>query len=299
MLRSLFSTRDLDSPQLYTIGVQLDEYEPGLVRAVLEGSPAAAAGIRREDRIVAVDDVQFESLLQWQQPTSISLLLRRQEEEHEVRLTPILQGFHRALAQATRASGSVLECGDRSIGYLHLWSGTHSEFLEILKDSIAEARAMGLDGFILDLRDGYGGAWWDYLDPFYQDRSEYFAYATRDARGTADAVQADPQINHDAWAGPLAVIINSGTRSGKESLAYQFKKQERARLFGTTTAGAFTAGRGVFADRAANYILYLSVQELILDGTAIEGVGVTPDVIVEDNAERDDPLAAAIKHLGC
>lgn len=99
--------------------------------------------------------------------------------------------------------------------------------------------------------------------------------------------------------GPLAVIINSGTRSGKESLAFQFKKGDRATLFGTTTAGAFTAGRGVFADRTADYILYLSVQELILDGTVIEGTGVTPDVVVPDDARRDGPLAAALDHLGC
>lgn len=299
MLRSLFSTRNLDSPKLYTIGVQLDEYEPALVRAVLEGSPAAVAGVRRGDRIIAVDDVQFESLLQWQQAASTRLLLRRHGEEREITLTPILQSFHRALARATRASWEVLACGDRSIGYLHLWSGTHSVFMQILESSIADTREMNLDGFILDLRDGYGGAWWTYLDPFYSDRSEYFIYKTRDARGTTNAVQADPQTNDEAWTGPLAVIINSGTRSGKESLAFQFKKDDRATLFGTTTAGAFTAGRGVFADREADYIFYLSVQEFILDGTAIEGNGITPDVVVEGDAERDRPLTEALDHFEC
>jgi hypothetical protein len=38
MLSSLFSTRNLDRPALYTIGVQLDERDPGFVGAVLEGS---------------------------------------------------------------------------------------------------------------------------------------------------------------------------------------------------------------------------------------------------------------------
>ena len=299
MLRSMFSTRDLDSPQLYTIGVQLDEHDPSLVRAVLEGSPAAAAGIRRKDRLIAVDGMPFESLLQWQQPNAIELLLKRENEEVEVRLTPILQSFHRSLARATRASARVLSCDEQRIGYLHLWSGTDNVFLEILKDSIAEAREMQLDGFILDLRDGYGGAWWPYLHPFYEDRSEYFAYATRNAQGTSEPMQADQASNDDAWTGPLAVIINSGTRSGKESLAFQFKKGDRATLFGTTTAGAFTSGLGAFADRPVDYILYLSVQELILDGTVIEGVGVTPDIVVEDGANYDGPLAAAMKHLGC
>lgn len=59
LLRSLFSTRDLDSPKLYTIGVQLDEQDPGLIRAVMEGSPAERAGVQRGDRLVSVDGVAF------------------------------------------------------------------------------------------------------------------------------------------------------------------------------------------------------------------------------------------------
>ena len=95
------------------------------------------------------------------------------------------------------------------------------------------------------------------------------------------------------------MLINGGTRSGKESLAWQFKRSGRARLFGTTTEGAFTAGRGIFADRNAPYMLYLSVAEYQLDDTKIEGVGVAPDVEVERTGADDLPLRAALKHLGC
>jgi len=297
LLRSLFSTRDLDSPKLYTIGVQLDEKDLGLIRAVMEGSPAEAAGIQRGDRLVSVDGVEFDSLLQWQNTTSIELRLSRQGEAIDVKLAPILQSFHRGLARATEASERVISCGEQRFGYLHLWSGTHPLFLEILKESVATARDEGLDGFILDLRDGSGGAWWPYLDPFYADRSEFFEFSTRGTEGMSETIRADPQTNPDAWLGPLAVIINNGTRSGKESLAFQFKKGGRATLFGTRTAGAFTAGRGVFAKRVEDYLLYLSVQEFILDGNAIEGVGVTPDVWVEDGTESDLPLMAAVNHL--
>ncbi|TCO70696.1 S41 family peptidase [Chromatocurvus halotolerans] len=296
-LRSLFSTRDLDSPQLYTIGVQLDEHSPGLVRAVLEGSPAASAGIQRQDRLLAVDGTPFTSLLQWQRPAATRIHLLREGREHEIVLTPVLQSYHRALASATRASRQVMHCGGRRIGYLHLWAGTHETFLETLKESVTDALEGQLDGFILDLRDGYGGAWWPYLDPFYPDRANYFTYTTTDSNGTSSPVQAEPGVNEKSWMGPLAVIINSGTRSGKESLAYQFRKEDNVTVLGTTTAGAFTAGRGVFADRDVDYIFYLSVQELSLDGTVIEGEGVMPDIVIQGNVGRDAPLAAALAHL--
>lgn len=300
MLRSLFSTRDLDAPQLYTVGVQLDDIDLGAIRSVMEGSPAAAAGIRRGEHIVAVDGYPFESLLQWQRPSSTRLTIRGEGGYRDVTLTPIRQGFHRALARATAASGRVFDCRhDRRIGYLHLWSGTHSEFLDILRDAVGNAREAGFAGFVLDLRDGYGGAWWPYLDPFFANREEYFASANYDSRGQSDPVRAEPQSNAGAWLGPLVVIINSGTRSGKESLAFQFKKSGRAKLFGTSTSGAFTGGLGAFADRSGGYIFYLSVQEILLDGTVMEGVGVSPDIVVPDESDGDAPLSAALDYLAC
>lgn len=299
MLRSLFATRDIDTPKAYTIGVQLNFHDVGRVRAVMQGSPAAAAGIGRGDSIVAVDGVPFESMLQWQQDQPVRLMVESGGEHREVQVDPVLQGVHRSLAQATAASRRVIPCADRHIGYLQLWSGTDDTFLQVLYDSVAAANDSGLDGFVLDLRDGYGGAWWPYLDPFFPDRDSYFRFTSFDSEGESEVVHAQAQENPDAWGGPLAVIINDGTRSGKESLAFQFKKSGRAKLFGTTTAGAFSAGRGVFVDRDADYIYYLSVAEFRLDGTVIEGVGVSPDVIVHEAADRDAPLQAALEHLGC
>ena len=298
MLRSMFSTHDLDEPKLYTIGVQLNDRDSGVVQAVLEGSPAAARGVRRGDRITAVNGIPFESLLQWQHAGSTRLTIETVNGQRDVKLSPVRQGFHRALARATAASQMVIECRNRRIGYLHLWSGTHDVFLDTLKTAVADAQNTELDGFILDLRDGYGGAWFDYLDPFFSDRNEYFV-ATHYSRGEPSASRTEPQRNPDAWNGPLAVIINGGTRSGKESLAFQFKKSSRATLFGITTWGAFTGGLGAFAERDVDYILYLSVQETRLDETAVEGVGVSPDVVVPEEAGHDAPLSAALDHLAC
>ena len=296
-LRSLFATRDPDAPRLYTTGMLLDDGHPGLVRAVMEGSPAEAAGVRRGGRIVRVDGAAFQSLLQWQHDGEIRLTLDRQGRSQEVRLRPIRQGFPRALARATAASASVIDCGSRRLGYLHLWSGTRDLFLDALTGAVADAKKEGLDGFVLDLRDGYGGAWFPYLDPFFPDRDQYFT-ATAYSREGSTTIHAEPQVNPDAWNGPLAVIVNGGTRSGKESLAYQFRKTGRAKLFGSRTRGAFTGGLGVFTDREADYVLYLSVSEMRLDGVVVEGVGVSPDVALPETAD-DAPLAAALQDLGC
>jgi carboxyl-terminal processing protease len=216
-----------------------------------------------------------------------------------VQVTPVLQSFPEALLAATEASHRIVDCGDRRIGYLHLWAGTGNGFLEIERRAVAAAIAAGVEGYVLDLRDGYGGAWWPYLDPFFADRRTYFTYTTIDRHGETPPSSAEPQSNPDAWLGPLAVIINDGTRSGKESLAYQFKRSGRALLVGGTTAGAFVAGYGAFADRDVDYTMMMSVEEFRLDGTVIEGAGVTPDVPVPERPGTDAPLAAALAALSC
>jgi carboxyl-terminal processing protease len=299
MLRSLFSTREPDAPELYTIGVQLNDRSPGEVSAVHEGSAAAESGIARGDRIVAVDGIAFESLLQWQRADSVRITIDTISGQRDVSIVPVRQGLHRALARATAASRRVVDCGYRRFMYLHLWSGTHDVFLNILENAVAGARAESVDGFILDLRDGYGGAWWPYLDPFFVDRETYFTATRVGADGESEVMKAEQRFNGDAWDGPMAVLINGGTRSGKESLAYQFRKTGRAKLFGDVSSGAFTAGQGGFADRDVDFMFYLSVFEMRLDGTVIEGVGVTPDVGIRPVAGKDLPLAAALIDLGC
>ncbi|MGE0621982.1 MAG: S41 family peptidase [Pseudomonadales bacterium] len=299
LLRSLFTTRDPDQPSLYTLGVQLREEAPDRIRAVFEGSDAQRAGLSRGQRIVAVNGAPFSSLLQWQTPEPVRLTVESAAGRQEVAVRPVWRGFHAALADATAASRRFIPCGSRRVAYLHLWSGTDSRFLDTLIDAVASARAAAASGFVLDLRDGHGGAWWEYLDPFFADRERYFAFTIVGRDGESEPFRAEPRANPDAWLGPLAVLINDGTRSGKESLAYQFKHTGRATLVGTTTAGAFVAGYGAFADRDADYAMMMAVEERRLDGTVIEGIGVAPDITVPEREGVDAPLDAALEALSC
>lgn len=298
LLRSLFTTRDPTLPALYVLGLQLGD--GGRVQAVLDGLPAKAAGIVPGDRIVAVDGRAFASLLDWQRPGAFTLTLEAPGGRRDAVVTPIRMGYHQALLDATRRSVRHFDCGATRIGYLRLWSGTDDAFLETLRAHVAAARDGHYAGYVLDLRDGYGGAWWPYLDPFFPDRTDYFTASVYSADAAPELLEPEPATNPAPYPGPIAVLVNGGTRSGKEALAWQFKKSGRGRLIGSTTAGAFSSGRGVFADReAADYLLYLAVAELRLDGTVIEGVGVAPDERVLPVYGRDVPLAAGLTLLGC
>jgi carboxyl-terminal processing protease len=99
----------------------------------------------------------------------------------------------------------------------------------------------------------------------------------------------------------MVVLINEGVRSGKEALAYQFKKSKRAVLIGTRTQGAFTGGRAIFNEEKLPFFLYLASSEILLDGNKIEGRGILPDEGIsyplQESSNVDPQLNAAIKKI--
>src|ERR1700704_3641955 len=91
------------------------------------------------------------------------------------------------------------------------------------------------------------------------------------------------------WPKPVAMLVNGGTRSGKEILAYGFKKYRLGELIGTRTEGAVLAATAFLI---GNGLLLLAVEDVRVDGERLEGVGVTPTIEVQAgaaSAESDDP----------
>lgn len=293
LFRSMFTTRDIDSPKVVHIGAQTSSHKNGLlVDAVLEGGPAHRAGVKRGDIITSVKGAmptKDSAFFPYKgQSVDIDIV-----DRHGVRRTttvePIEQSIHAALAEATRESVRIIERDDLRLGYIHLWAGTDQRFLDTLKATVLETFS-DVDGIILDLRDGYGGAWWPYLDPFFPDKTNYFVARTEDREGKSEIMKPERTTNEDYYSGPLVVLTNAGVRSGKEALAYQFKKTDRATLIGTTTAGAFVGGLGGFANKDRGFILYLSVFGMFLDDQQIEGKGIAPHIEVSPiDSEHDDP----------
>jgi carboxyl-terminal processing protease len=83
------------------------------------------------------------------------------------------------------------------------------------------------------------------------------------------------------WRKPVAMLINGGTRSGKEVLAYGFKKYRLGELIGTRTEGAVLAATAFLIGSG---LLLLAVEDVRVDGERLEGAGVTPTIEVQASA---------------
>jgi carboxyl-terminal processing protease len=102
-----------------------------------------------------------------------------------------------------------------------------------------------------------------------------------------------------AFNGPIIVLTDARTRSGKELLAYYFKKTGRATLLGERTGGYFSGGRMIRICEGS--LLYVCVAMMTVDGKPLEGVGVEPDIKVPFDirfaAGRDLQLERAQEEL--
>jgi carboxyl-terminal processing protease len=250
--QSIFSRR-LDTYPVTFAGIwPLRRANGWFAKYVLPGSPAYVAGVLPGDQLLSLNEKPFDPLGMPPELGSTLVLSSDGSRQRSVAITPRRQSLQQFLLDATASSESLRTVHGKRVGYLHLWAGTHPQFLRYMNATLKTFVQQGIDVLVLDLRGGFGGAGVEYLA----------------------LLKGDPQLQRI----PKYFITDDGARSGKELLAVTIRQQRLGTLVGSTTAGAFLAGRAysLFNDR---YFLYVAVFDPGND-PPIEGVGVVPDVVV-------------------
>jgi carboxyl-terminal processing protease len=179
---------------------------------------------------------------------------------------------------------TIITKNTSSIAYIHLWAFTSYKYLELLKETFVSSKFKHAEALILDLRDGWGGSGTEYLDLF------------PDGKNKMDSSQLIR--NTYSWSKPVVLLVNNGTRSGKEIFTYYFKKGKYGKIVGNTTAGAVRGGMLFFLNNGN--ILMVAADPCYVDsGIDLDGVGVQPDIIVNQNIEYiqgvDKQLETAVR----
>jgi len=250
------------------------------VRFVLDGSPAAKAGIKVADKILSVNEKPFvgQSNYFGGDRSKMAITLIRSGKLHKFELNVRKRKMYEMYCEAVEKSARQFTKSGLRLGYIRLWCGGRWA-QEEMHAKLDEEPLRSCDGLILDLRDGYGACSLDALDPFYRQPAAYpdFEMTFRNGKKA---------INRSYFDKPMVALINGGSRSGKEMLAFSLRRTNRAKIIGETTAGYFVAGK-LFAinEKCA---LYLAVQDCKLSGIRLEGVGVEPDTKVENDRTSSD-----------
>ncbi len=278
-----------------TIGAALTDTDEGaFVSHVFIGSTAHRAGLLEGDEIVSIDgDAPTpRAILEAAPGAKIDVWVRRSSSTDSARLFEIeVESIvpSEMFLRSMRDGAQVLQDGDVSIAHVRIWSYAGLKFQELLVELATTEPLASADGLIVDLRGGWGGAMPDYLS-FFDQHPPVLRGIPRDG---------EPYTYDPHWRKPAALLIDGDSRSGKEVVAYGFRKHDLGILVGTRTGGAVLGGRPYVLSNGA--ILYLAVHDVEVDGERLEGRGVAPHVRVERALPyaqgRDPQLEAAVSAL--
>lgn len=287
---------DHDTARLWDqegIGLWLDSPRGRLtVVSAMNGSSAAAAGLRAGDEIVAIDGLATERLRQDQAIERI-----RGPVGTEVRLTVARAGLpeplelvvERAAVAVPPVSLTMLESGIAHI-VVSLFS---DETAEELDRALAVVATEGATGLILDLRNNGGGLTLAAQQmvgrfvPASAGPAFYEDYGRRAEMPTPAPILPGGAAEFDL---PMVVLVNEGTASAAEIVAGALRDYERARLVGMRTFGKGSLQRIHRFDDGSQLRVTVA-RWLTPSGHAIQDQGIVPEfeVPMPPEPDWDDP----------
>ena len=290
------------------IGVEVTAEDGVLtVIAPLDDSPAARAGIRPGDAILAIDGRLLRS-----EPLDEAIKRIRGEPGTVVKLgigrealqKPLEFTIERAIVSVHSVRFDMLEPG---YGYLRI-----SQFSETTgADTLAAIRALEnqaggeLRGLVLDLRNNPGGvldAAVEVSDAFLEDGTIVTAEGrSAESRFRMEALEGD--LSRGA---PIAVLVNGGSASAAEIVAGALRDNGRAKILGQKTFGKGSV-QTVLPLEDGQALKLTTSRYFTPSGVSIHERGIDPDVPlpepdaitagIVDAAERDPEIHAAVAWL--
>jgi carboxyl-terminal processing protease len=260
-----------------------------VVIAPLEGSPAAAAGIRAGDIIVTIDGVAVNTTslgdtigrMRGKEGTVVKIGVEREGSSE-----PIVFTVKRQRVELHNVRSDLLAPG---YGYLRIaqFSETTGDEAQAAVRALAKQNKAPLKGLVLDLRDNPGGV----LEAAVAVSD---AFLDAGVIVTARGRTPDSQFEMDATAGdllggaPIVILVNGGSASAAEIVAGALKDNHRATLMGRTTFGKGSVQTVIplTADTALKLTTSLYYTP---SGVSINHKGIVPDI----ELPRADPAKAA------
>lgn len=206
---------------------------------------------------------------------------------------------------------------DKKIGLLtipHFQNNETTAFFDSVFPRISQT-----DGLIIDLRGNGGGnsGYGDYIArhlidrPIATDRwiTRVYnpAFASWGLKEETYSAQQDSMMPLDGikpYLKPVVLLTDRGTFSAAEDFTALLKSAGRITQIGTATGGS--TGNGVRVSLTGNGQIMANIcskHDVAPDGTEFVGIGLIPDVVIEESAKsyfdtkHDDLISAAIRHL--
>ena len=298
-------SRDDLAGEFFGIGATVAQAPDGkgvIIQAPMENSPAMKAGIKPGDRILAVDGVDATG---WS--VSEAVLIIRGEEGVPVILTilhvgdvdPVDIEVIRGRVKLESVYSRMIP--DTSYGEMDIRQFTDETPGEI-REHMTDLLSQGAEGVVIDLRNNPGGLLHATLDSAGEFIPEGRLAYEQDRNGARRDFYAHGEANFENV--PIVLLVNEWSGSGAELFAGAIQDHGRAVLIGEKTFGKGSVNITRTLSNGAG--LNITIRRWYTpEGNVIEGVGLTPDVVVEADPTPDQrdvdwvepQMDAAIKQL--
>ena len=268
------------------VGIEYSKTSRGqmLVEDVMDASPAAQAGVKAGDVIVAIDSIpmnasnydEMAQKLKSDKLSNLTLTVRSGGEEHSLTMS---MGFEAA---------SVISDHYEDVGYLKL-TAFYATTPAQVKTAVDAFLQSGVRALVIDLRKNnsenvqYAMQTLDVFVPL----SDAPAMRLIDQNGgVIDSYMTDAA----AVNLPIAVLVSSGTQAAAELFACDLRDFGKASLVGTKTKGLGLV-RQLFELSNGDAVLLCVGEMLPYRSDSFHGAGVEPDL----RAEADEKASALEK----
>ncbi len=253
---------------------------------IYEGSPAMEAGLKDDDILYRVGDMEVTgkdltevvSHIKGEKGTEVSLTVLRGENNEEVTVT--------AVRNTIQAQTIEYEMKDDKIGYIEV-----SEFDLVTyaqyEDALTDLEGEGMKGLIVDLRNNPGGNLKTVCDMLDLMLPEGLIVYTEDKEGNREEMESDEESQFHL---PMVVLMNGNSASASEIYAGAIQDYGIGKIVGTQSYGKGVVQQ-IFDLKDGTCVKLTIAEYFTPKGRNINGTGITPDVEVEYEKNEEDPEA--------
>ena len=277
------------------VGVELQQLPDGTLRVIapLDDSPAARAGLRSGDRIVAIDGRMLKTgqndasaPLRGKAGTKVVVRVLREGLREPFDVTLV-----RETIRTTSVRSRLLEPG---LGYLRISSFQASTAADFNRQLDALQQDAPLRGLLLDLRSNPGGLLIGAVQ-IADELLESGGIVSTRGRETIGDSRFDATPGDRLHGAPLVVLVDAGSASAAEVLAGALHDNKRARVVGSRTFGKGSVQTLLPLDNGDS-IKLTTARYYTPSGHSIQARGIEPDVVLhpEGGQRRPAPVSEAV-----
>jgi carboxyl-terminal processing protease len=263
----------------------------------IEGGPADKAGIKPKDLIIEIEGESTKgmvvqeavNLLRGPKGSSVNITVEREGVPQPLKITLVREKI--------TVKSVKYRMLDNQIGYIRLtqFQENSSQELRSALSALESQNGKKLRGVVLDLRNNPGGLLGEAIEIVDEFIDQGLIVSVR-GRTEGQAREYYATKNGDFQEYPIVVIVNDGSASASEVVAEALQDSKRATILGTNTFGKGSVQTIIRLEDGSGLKL-TTAKFYAPSGRSISEIGVTPDVIVENDDSNDKQLDTAIEIL--